>query len=355
LWNYINLSNPIAISKSKLKVSILLTVFNQKNFVERAIRSVVNQTYENIEIIIGDDCSTDGYEFYKMVGSHNDKIKYFRNEQNLGRSANYRKLLRAAQGEYVTILNADDFFISDDYIEKAVNLLEKPEVVLVFAQTKVYIEQKDQYFSDDKVQSLPQIIDGNWLFLNQVNGYIIPHVSSIYKRKQAIGLDFYRSKYMSQDWESLLRLIQGNKVGFVKEASAVYGRHTNNVSKTLDIDYLMNSDEFIINSYEHALSLNQRPKEVLLKWKNDMLFRFFSKNLIKIKMWKPDLENKYLSELQKRHSAIAEKLKADIRIKIFNWIKGSDLALVLVFKFILRQEGVIRDFLQAKNTRGKQD
>lgn len=100
--------------KMKALVSIFIPTYNREVLLERAINSVINQTYTNIELIIVDDCSTDCTEaVVKFYQNTDTRIKYIRNSENLGACASRNKAIRAAQGEFITGLDDDDYFLPD--------------------------------------------------------------------------------------------------------------------------------------------------------------------------------------------------------------------------------------------------
>lgn len=339
-----NLQNPL--------ISVLITVYNQKKFIDRALTSVIDQTYDNVEIIIGDDASYDGYEYAVPNGKHFKKVTYIKHLKNIGRVANYRRLLfKESKGDFATILNGDDFFLDNSYIEKAVKLIRSEnDVALVFGQTAVYLENEKKYFQDKQVSNLPTIIDGNKLLFLQAKGYTIPHVTSIYNRRLAIELDFYRSKYMSQDWESLYRIIQGNKVGFISTPSAAYGRHHDNVSKSLDLDYVMKSTEYITNAYDLAVSLGQIDRKLLDSWKRKMLERYFAKIYLKIVLWDKSKSSDFFIHLSFLQPTLHHDWFWRFKLKVLDFLIRYPSLLIFIFKHVLKQEGVIRDFLQHKPT-----
>ena len=91
------------------KVSILLNCFNEEKFIKRALKSILNQTYKNWKLIIWDDASTDNT--IKIIKLFKDKrIKLFRNKKNLGLGKSRIKAQKYLKGEYISILDADDFF-----------------------------------------------------------------------------------------------------------------------------------------------------------------------------------------------------------------------------------------------------
>ena len=97
------------------KISVLIPMYNRKIYIEDCINSLLNQTFQDFEIIILDDASTDGvFEFVKNNYANEilgGKIILSRNEKNLGESLTFRKLFLDAKGKYVTILHNDDLYL----------------------------------------------------------------------------------------------------------------------------------------------------------------------------------------------------------------------------------------------------
>lgn len=97
------------------EISILIPLYNRRQYAEDCINSALNQTFQDFEIIIRDDESTDGvFEFVKNRYAKeisSGKIKLFRNEKNLGEAFTVSRLLRDATGKYLTILHNDDMYL----------------------------------------------------------------------------------------------------------------------------------------------------------------------------------------------------------------------------------------------------
>jgi len=104
-------------------VSVGVPVFNVERYVEQSIRSIMNQTHENIEIIISDNCSTDDtFKIIKRLQLEDNRIKINRNDKNLGFAGNINKLIEIANSEYLAIYHADDVY-ENNIIEEQLNFL----------------------------------------------------------------------------------------------------------------------------------------------------------------------------------------------------------------------------------------
>ena len=105
-----------------------MPVYNTKeSYLREAIESILNQTFESFELLIVDDGSTTDVE--SIVKSYKDpRIKFYKNEKNLGISLETNRLLDVAQGEYLAIMDSDDIALHCRF-EKEVEYLEShPEV-----------------------------------------------------------------------------------------------------------------------------------------------------------------------------------------------------------------------------------
>ncbi len=254
----------------------MIPTYNQAHYLGQAIGSALVQDYGNLEVVISDDCSTD--ETPATVQKFNDpRVKYFRNKTNLGRVGNYRKLLyEYASGDYVLLLDGDDYLTCPDYISKAISVFEKDgDVVLVFSNHKTLFENSGQHACAD--MHLPLIMNGNWLFLNYYKKNIwIPHLTAVYNRQAALAIDFYRLDIESSDWESILRLILNKRVGFINTEAGVWRIHQSNQTSALDIEFKLKNISFIDSVSAYVSELNVFQAKELEAWKMRMLRIFLT-------------------------------------------------------------------------------
>ncbi|WP_106804772.1 glycosyltransferase family 2 protein [Pseudomonas sp. S5D5] len=121
-------------------VSILIPVYNRKNMILDTLSSARAQTYENIEIIVVDNASTDGtWEVISEIAGMDRRVKAFRNESNLGPVRNWLRCVEEATGTYAKILWSDDL-IAPDYLESTLPFLDDSDVGFVFTATRVFDE-----------------------------------------------------------------------------------------------------------------------------------------------------------------------------------------------------------------------
>ena len=111
--------------KNSSLVSVIIPTYNGSNTILRAINSVLNQTYSNLELIIVDDCSKDNT--FEVVKNVKDKrVKVLRHKKNRGGSAARNTGIKEAKGEYIAFLDDDDEWLSEK-VEKQVEYLKNKE------------------------------------------------------------------------------------------------------------------------------------------------------------------------------------------------------------------------------------
>jgi glycosyltransferase involved in cell wall biosynthesis len=113
------------------RVSIGLPIFNGENFVSQAIGSIVAQTYTDFELIISDNASTDRTEaICREYAASDRRIRYYRNDRDIGAAANFNRTFELASGEYFKWAAHDDM-LAPEYLEQCVAALDAhPDAVL---------------------------------------------------------------------------------------------------------------------------------------------------------------------------------------------------------------------------------
>lgn len=116
-------------------VSIITPAYNSGNFITATIHSVLDQTYQNWELIIIDDCSTDNTK--EIVTYFTDfRIKYFKNPVNSGAAVSRNWALKEAKGRWIAFLDSDDLW-APDKLEKQINFMDKNNISFSYTN---YIE-----------------------------------------------------------------------------------------------------------------------------------------------------------------------------------------------------------------------
>ena len=108
------------------RVSIGIPVYNGGRFIKEAIDSILAQTFEDFELILSDNASTDETEeICKEYATLDRRIRYYRNEENLGAAKNYNRVFELSNGEYFKWASHDDL-CAPEYLERCIAALCPP-------------------------------------------------------------------------------------------------------------------------------------------------------------------------------------------------------------------------------------
>ncbi len=213
-------------SKNLLRplVSICIPNYNCEKYVAEAIKSALNQTYRNIEVIVIDNCSTDNS--WDIIKSF--KIRAIRNKINIGSTANFNKCIRTAKGKYLKILHSDDI-LDRDCVRKQADLMERHESVgMVHGKTIVIDEHKNKIkevaLHDKDVimngaEKLDRLLCGNHVMF-----------PSVMLRKEAVDeAGFFDPRlYYCNDWDLWMRICLRHDAAYLKDTMAFYRVHDEN-------------------------------------------------------------------------------------------------------------------------------
>lgn len=120
------------------RITIGLPVYNGENYLRESLDSVLSQTYQDFELLISDNCSTDRTaEICRACAARDSRIRYHRNSEHVGAAENFNRVFRMAATEYFK-WHAHDDVMASDFLERCVEALDRhPEVVLAHPLTRV--------------------------------------------------------------------------------------------------------------------------------------------------------------------------------------------------------------------------
>jgi len=201
------------------KISIIMPVYNAEKFVSFAIKSVLNQTYGDFEFIIIDDCSTDeSYKIIKEFASSDNRIRIIRNNENIKIVKSLNIGLKAAKGEFVARIDADDIWF-EDKLEIQLGVFEKNKDLFLLGTTKIQIDGNGKILKSNErhIYSYEEI-QKNILKYN-----LFCHSSVMYKRDLVNRVGYYNEKYKnSEDYDYWIRIIKNHKSMILQQALVYY-------------------------------------------------------------------------------------------------------------------------------------
>ena len=207
-------------------VSICIPTYNRAGMVGKAIGSALDQTYPNIEVIVVDNASTDSTA--EVVGGFKDaRLRFVRNERNLGLFGNFNRCIELASGEYVHILHSDDS-IESGFTRRCMEFFHAhPDVVLTSTGARIFGEgfEKDIGCSDtDTVFKAP---DGYKRLLSTRSFIVCPSVmvrKAVFQEVGPFSLEFP----YSADYYQWLKIARLHDIGYVSGTRVNYcqGNHS---------------------------------------------------------------------------------------------------------------------------------
>lgn len=233
---------------SKPLVSVILGVYNQEQYVKQAIDSVLNQTYNNIELIITNNGSTDNSKGLIGKYSNIDSVSAIHYEHNISLSKVANNAISQATGKYICFLAGDDYYLPD-YIDvnvKEISVLSE-EYGIVYSQHYVYNSKSKKTFIDEVSFSKSGYVFDE-LMKSQVTGFISPFTPFI--KKEVFDLVRYDETTFCEGESIFIRIAEHFKFKYINNPQLVMRDHENNQGK----NYKDNFKLF----YEHRLNLLSR-------------------------------------------------------------------------------------------------
>jgi len=183
-------------------VSVLMTVHNGGPYLSKAIDSVLKQTYRDFELLIIDDCSTDGSVDYikKLL---DERIVLFRNVTNLGQTKSLNLGLELARGEYIARMDADDV-ASPQWLENLLGVMAKDAQLTVISPRAAAINSSGKF---SRVLNSPRTAED--ILLKSFFASPINHVGSLMRRAAIRGLKGYDESFkIAADYDLWSRLLR---------------------------------------------------------------------------------------------------------------------------------------------------
>lgn len=258
-------------------VSVCIPTYNRADYLVQSVKSVLNQTYKDFELIICDDGSTD--DTPAVVSQWNDsRIRYIRHPQNIGRSKNMRSGFDAAQGNYFIKFDDDDA-LTPEFLEKTVAVLEA-EVGVDFVCTNHWVIDKH----GKRVESATKENAAKW-GKDKLKPGIIPDLmrqtfqyqslqvgSTLFRRACLQDVDYMRPEADGcEDFDLLVRLAIADKQGyFLPEYLMEYRFHGGQTSLRQNLHFLK-AKVFCIDSYRFPDQELEKLRIQKLAWTKEAL------------------------------------------------------------------------------------
>jgi len=242
--------------------SIVIPTYNRASLILDTLETVFQQSYSNYEVIVVDNASTDHTIDLLSPLEEEGKIRLIRHEKNLERSKARNVGFKNAKGDFLTLLDSDDFMYPGNLQDAAEFVAKNPDIhffhnyyELVDANQKALYH----YRFPHPAKQIKALAEGN--FISCIGVFLSKEVFSNYhfnEDEKILG---------SEDWELWIRVISEYKLGVIPKINSGIRHHTQRSISAYDIDSIVARKEYII---EHLLQIDE-VKKVFLNFKELML------------------------------------------------------------------------------------
>jgi glycosyltransferase involved in cell wall biosynthesis len=262
-------------------VSILIPFYNHNHFIKQTLDSIKEDTYENKEIIIINDGSSnpDDSNILKWVNEHPEvKVQYIKRE-NKGLTKTLNELIDLARGEYILVCASDDYLINNTINSRIAILKNKPEKMILISDN-IVVDNESQVISNSNLFEFRRkgkktnYFTDNGLKKELIGRWALAGPCFLAKKEIYTTIGKYDESLIIEDWDFFLRAAAKNLILFYDAKVSAYRIHENNTIKNPDISLRM---------YENHIFVAKKNLKLFTFPFNLYLMRRYIKHLIKIK------------------------------------------------------------------------
>ena len=210
----------------KPKVSVVICTYNRAQYLPQAIESVLAQSFQDFELIIVDDASTDNTQTVVERYMNDSRIRYIKNNNNLGLGKNRVEATKNVRGEYIAILDSDDYWVDVNKISKQVDFLDKNNKVGAVGTFGKIVDDKNNTIGKLVYKTNNDDIRRRMLFYHQ-----FLHSSTLFRKEaftKAGGYDTTLSP--AEDFDLILKIGTEYELANLPEHTTHYRVHSENSS-----------------------------------------------------------------------------------------------------------------------------
>lgn len=210
-------------------VSIAVCTYNGDRFLSEQLDSLLAQSYNNIEIIVTDDCSTDNtWGILQDYAGKDARLKHHINEHNLGHTLNFEKAISLCKGEYIALSDQDDIWETD----KIATLMKNVGDAMLIYHNSDFIDEQDQRIGNSSMASKHRMYDGESclpvILGNNIHGHAM-----LFSGKLKDHL-FPFDKGFSHDWAIAFAAFNLGSVKYLDKILVHYRQHQYAVTDFLE-------------------------------------------------------------------------------------------------------------------------
>lgn len=226
-----------------MKISVILCVYNEERFINKAIESILNQSLNDFELIVVNDGSTDST--LDIINSYNDNRIRLINQKNIGLGASRNKAMKLARGEYVAFLDGDDWFRSDA-LEIAYSEAKSQNTDITIFQIKYFDDETGEFSDNDwfNLNSFDESFDNRTFNPDECSSFLFDlSVNACQK--------IYRNEFLSQSGAEFVEgiffedmpfffeiFLKAKRISIIRKHLYYHRKHSKSITDVIDCDYL---------------------------------------------------------------------------------------------------------------------
>lgn len=217
-------------------ISVIIPTYRRYEMLKEAVNSVLAQTYQDVEIIVVDDCSGDDTA---QIAAISPKINYLCNDCNRGPGYSRRRGLLLSQGEYVVFLDDDDYYTNFAFYTSAVKILNDMPTCIFVAGNAIVSYEYDGTQTEDRLN-----VVGSMDATDYLQGFPFafkkPHstFTSVFRRSALLAAGIAGMEMLNDMPLYMRSLTVGGTVFFMEDTIGCYRIHNTNISKTMTWDFI---------------------------------------------------------------------------------------------------------------------
>lgn len=215
-------------------ISVVMPSYNHAKYISKAVDSILAQSFGDFELLISDDASTD--KSWDIITSFADqRIRSFRQEQNLGPVGNLVFLIKEARGKYIALLNSDDIWYREKLGKQVAVLQSQPSLGACFTWADMVDEYGREISGPEAIWNdvfrQPNRTQGQWLRHFFFKGNCLCHPSILVRKEIYETIGFYNPGLKQlPDFDMWIRLIKRYPIHVIQENLVAHLRDGNNTS-----------------------------------------------------------------------------------------------------------------------------
>ncbi len=227
---------------SSPKISVIIITYNRADLLPKAIASVLAQNYRDFELLIIDDGSNDETEtFVCGLALRDERIKYFKNEFNLGISKSRNRGVLLARGEYIAMLDSDDYWLDNDKLKSQAAFLDKHAGVGLIGTAIRCEDETGRILKEDIFAVADEEIRARMLGKNQ-----IAQSGVLYRKSAFIKAGGYDETFnIGEDYDLWLKMGRDSKFANLPEVMTAYLIHSGGITKERKFKTITATDKII--------------------------------------------------------------------------------------------------------------